>query len=586
MTLEVDTELRSEILSKCRSGELLANLSERRWESSESRNQPAVTAAADIHNAGDFDLLAEFRTARLADLSGNRFFQAQRFFCELLPFLNGTIEDVSQSVRDMVERGGHDMMANAPNNAFRDWCARDAHRPELALEIARSDLDFDTALLTFALEAGAVFDCDKYVTEAIKLSSEPLAHIRLHAITALGRIDCSHDPDLHRKVLAHLATVVENAQDDNELAVATGCLLDRYVSDENLDSPEIETVLRAAADKAGDATQCALADALRRHGNHLPAGLRDIILSALVIIDPANKGTINLLDVALTGMDAEEDWRTIADHIHAMISGPASEIQLKDFDSLTHDLRTNPGLLHRLLIHWLVSGDAFACRQIASQATEVGRDATPVDIDFPNMGLSDTELVALCARALGFLELSPVTAASILVAAIRTASAPAQAEIGELLFDPLLINYSGVAESYLDDIANDSGDLANLTVNNALERRKLYLDDLRSVGNLPELHPSNDNRRAAAERQRDVQSAANKAADEFSVLSKLVPRSLLLYGNSSATYADRENSGTLSRNYMKLATFTTSVEIPRLEIYDPVGFSYRCLRFRRTRQLP
>ena len=588
MTLKIDEEVQSEILSACRAGELLHDLSKYRWHQHGSGNDVAVAAAADIHNRGDFNLLAEFSNAHLKKLTTHRFFTVQLFFTELLPNINGTVEDVSQCVKDMVECGGRDLVANDPNVAFRAWCKKDAQRPEGALRIALANPNKDTGVLAFALEAGAEFDRKKYVTKAIELSSLPQAHIKLHCITAMGRIDCSDERELQTKVTTRISKIIEDTDDGVELANATLCLLEIYARDENLAAGEIEPALTIAVAKSGDETQNALATALWNYHDNLTPSLRDLFLSALEEIDPKNQGTLDRLDLALLHMLDVGNRETVANHLHKMITNPSKGVQLRQFNSLADALRGKQrSFLNWLLVRWLRYGENLACGEVASLLTEVGREATPInDVDFSTMALSESDLMLISRRALGFLNLAPVAAASILVGAIRASDGTSKSKLCELLFDPLLINYLGAAEIYLQTIANDTSDCASETVQEALKKREHYISGLRSIGDLPELIPSNQNRRVAAEKQKETQSRANKTAEKSSILSSIVSRSVILYGNSTVTYIDRERSGTLSRSIMKMNKFEISVEIPRMEIIDPVGSMYRRLLLRRRPEQP
>lgn len=106
-----------------------------------------------------------------------------------------------------------------------------------------------------------------------------------------------------------------------------------------------------------------------------------------------------------------------------------------------------------------------------------------------------------------------------------------------------------------------------------------YIEGLKSTGNIPELHPSQENREVYRRRFLSQMSEAMKNAEKESVFLSLVSKSVLLYGRKSIDYV-YDPDGEARRMEMPLKRFGTEMELPRLENIDPYGLDYMIRIFR------
>ena len=156
----------------------------------------------------------------------------------------------------------------------------------------------------------------------------------------------------------------------------------------------------------------------------------------------------------------------------------------------------------------------------------------------------------------------PVVVGSVLVAALRAASAEWRDAIKELLFDPMLLNYGGALRDHLRGIAAD--DPAFEAVQDVLTRIDAYIAGLEAAGTIKELHPSEYRRQLERIRMMDFNREVNKKARRQSIFHDIVHRSVLLHGRHSITFVDGVN-GERRPVEMKLHTFEHSIEWPRME---------------------
>ncbi len=235
------------------------------------------------------------------------------------------------------------------------------------------------------------------------------------------------------------------------------------------------------------------------------------------------------------------------------------------------------------VVRWLLSGEYSLARSAVALLSNVGGAPTNLTVDLNPYLLSEENALFLARKAVGWFFIHPITAASILLCIIRSGSSEVSSKASDLLFDPLLLNYSGELREHLDTLVKGGPDDAKLQVEHALKLLDKYLENLRAVGSIPELDPSERERLIRDQRHYEQMQKIHKTAEKSSVLINLVHRSVLLYGSGSIEYR-REQDGRLHRHEMKLQNISTSWEGPRLQRIDPLGLQVQLQSFRREQK--
>ncbi len=232
--------------------------------------------------------------------------------------------------------------------------------------------------------------------------------------------------------------------------------------------------------------------------------------------------------------------------------------------------------MHRLLIQAFLTANLGLAKGLTDVLNVIEKPA-PFSFDLAPFKLAPLQLRYLCRKAVGFLFLKPVVAASLLVAALRADNGESSGEIEDLLFDPLLVNFGGDPHDYLATIS--PADPVYPAAQMVLARESLYLEGLRAPGILKELHPSEARR--AAQRQQMIEEgrAVHKMVQKESVFMNLVHRTVLLYGRKSLTFVPDRDSRFHGME-MELHAMSVSFEMARATIVDPVGVEYMLLVFR------
>jgi hypothetical protein len=175
-------------------------------------------------------------------------------------------------------------------------------------------------------------------------------------------------------------------------------------------------------------------------------------------------------------------------------------------------------------------------------------DGLPLEIDPAELKPVDFVHTLFVARkTIGYLFMQPISATAVLISLMRHATdAEVLAELGALLFDPLLLNFTGKVRDYVVQQSDIESGKVKETLDKALKAVDDYLDDLRSV------------------------------------ILNLVSKSVLLYGRTSIDYVYAAD-GQIHRMETPLQRHGTEIEFPRMENFDPFGQNYMLRIFRNER---
>lgn len=532
----------------------------------------AIVRCAQLHNSGQLDLLRLVEDGTLQALPGPSFFMAMHFFCKVLPELKATPARVMAVVDALVQHGGDDLAANQPNAAFREWCSKDPSRSHEV--IAASDAGDPMAMrhLTFALEGAGD------VTGARRIALMFEGERALSAVTALGRIV---DLDLASvtETIETLAQVLDRDGTDLVRSNVLYAFMSVLSRDAALWGPLSTALLERLLEGAGELTLHQGARVLWAHPKALRPEIVVAITAALRGVNPANRGTIEELDLgvrALLETGYEEEALQLVTHLASSNQG----LELSAFSSFMQTLVDGaPERLSMAAARWLRGGDRNLCDGLAEAMRQLGRDEVELTLRAEDIGDDPSLQIFICRKAIGYFFLQPRLAASVLVSVLRHCRDDVAEKIQDLLMDCLLVNYGGV-RAYLERIGAD--DPAKPRVDAALAGNDAYLAALRAIPEIKELRPSEHDRRIERIRRHDAMAAAHKEAQKNSVLLSLIKRSVILYGNRTLSFiADGHKA--LKPIETDLNRLEVSFEMPRMLFVDPIGLDFKLRVFRNER---
>lgn len=575
----MSTDLAAEIVAHARADTLLDaifNQYGRHWFKDDD---PTIAALAEQHNQGAIDLLAIVTPQSIEPYKGSTFFNGQHVYRALISQLDASAADLLTVVQTLLDGAGQDMAAGLPVEEFAKWCSLDPARPVELLALVDADFPNADRFLTIAIKNGVNVDRGHFLDRAYGFLTAGSETQKQAAINALGQVPPLDYADWARWLDAFTALVAGTESDSTSSTMLTA--IARRLPDAPEKYRDLLTDLGIAiAQTLGDHVLDTVARTVAFDLDHIPDRLLEALLDTLKHVKATNLGTIETLDFALMKLVEQgqnERARVLLDHL---IRRPDDPIDAEKFDSFWYKLAEIGGdIMDDWIVTWLLDGDYALCHALDDNLFSPGSDERTLAIDFSRYSLSDPDHSYLARKAIGTFFLKARVMASILVSLLRTAPAEQSEQIVDLLVDPILLNYSSVAEGFLKDIAADHADPAQPHVERALARLGAYLDGLKSIGRVPELHPSERERTIEWQRHADSMSEAHRQARRKSIFASIMSESVLLYGTGSVSWVP-DPATEPRRIETPLATISHSFEIPRVDIVDPMGLQLMLMSFR------
>ncbi|MXZ49691.1 MAG: hypothetical protein F4073_05075 [Rhodobacteraceae bacterium] len=579
-TLPFDKQhFKKNVLAASDANNLLAWLCEEQCNLSNPHFDEMCQILIELHNSNQLNFIELIDSEWLESNIRHDFWSIQYLFTKLVPDLEVEVDLLISVVDRLITHAGEDMLANRPNSALREWLKR---RPgEIAKLLERLKQGNDELLpnLTFVLEAGAAIDMKKYHSAAIELLADQRSLARHSAITALGRIDTTSDETLHVLGLQKLAHFIEKRKSEDEMAVAVRALLDNFARAQLIEEAEIIRLIELTSQNASPHLHHQLAMTLHHNHTSFNTPVKLSIILALGAADPSMKGVIKEIDYAFSGCIDSENRTAIAMCLQKFLNHPETPLQLSELEGFVHNLaKKNSDTFGWLVVHWLRSGNHASRLALPTLFRHFTKEEFELNVSLDEFDFSDTELVFVSRKTLGYLLVKPAMAASLLISFLRNVNEKnAAKEIAELLVDPLMINFPGQARDIVDQAAKTE-DKAQKYLQAALEAHEKYLEGLSSMPKIRELWPSSTKRQVQAELQRKQISQSFKDAQSSSTFFNLIPKQVLLHGVGIVSYV--HNKGVLQRtDEVLLSSLGTSVEVPRFEFIDPLHLYHLIFEF-------
>jgi hypothetical protein len=534
-----------------------------------------------LHNADTIDVLEPARQIASSPIDQHEFFTVMHVYTELIPTLEAETPAMLAAVKALVARAGDDMTSGMPNGAYRTW-AEQGKRARATLAAIDPDDPEDSAYVFLGLQALAKSEPDAALDEAIAYLGGTSAPARSAAAKAIGTFALSTSEG--RQQAAEALSAAAPAADDNSLGhiLTAMCEIARAHPDMSADAA---TLIIASAPQAGDQAIHQLSLEFMFHGEELPAEIVAGLTAIMHKVRIANQGTLEHIDAAGGKLVTHKRLDEALALITPLISAHDELTSLETLDAFSYALlQLPPDQLAQVVIGWLLSPDPNLGRATMSLVgAHHGDKSLILQLDGATLDLPDADRILLAHRTIGWLFIHPITAASLVVGLLDGAGDAAAKVIADILFDPLLINFSGGLGDWLAERANDGSDPVQPVLTDLLARLEAYIEGLRRTGRIKEFRPSERERLIENHRQHESMRQAHKQAEKKSIFMSIVSRQVLLYGTRSISYFEGPD-GKKQRNEMKMHSFSHSIESPRLNILEPFDLDYTLRVFRAMRK--
>lgn len=536
-----------------------------------------------LHNERLVDVVGAFGALDGTGTNGPDFFLTRQVFEQALPYLDAPVIPVMRRVLHLYRSAGQDLMAGTIIGKFVEFCAGQPSRSQEALaEVETNHADYSD-LLAATLAAGFRSDCQAFLNHAIRLSRDVNVALRRGAIFSLANFDPQGSAELLGQAIAGLESSVDGEADDSVLAAAISAayaLLQRDRSQER----RITALIGRALSKGSDFTLHAASEFFW-HAAKIPVPLIEVLLANLKRVKPTHKGTLDNIDHGIARLLKGDSSEIALEWLENMLLATPNELTMGVFDSVAGEIFGNHALRNKIVTRWFMRGERTLCNAVHDIIGNVHhRENVLLEIDAVELKSTDlAHMIFLARKIIGYLFTQPVSVASLIVSLMhQTEEDEILVELGSLLFDPLLLNYTGKAFDYVGQQAKIENGKVKETLERSIRAIDEYLEGLRSVGELPALYPSTAQRESYRRNFSRQMAESMKKAEENSVLLKLVSKSVLLYGRKSINYVHGVN-GQTHRMETPLHSHGVEVEYPRMGNLDPFGMDYMLRIFRNER---
>ena len=522
-----------------------------------------------ILNGPDAPPIDLYLEEALGDLKEFKFFSVQHVLCDLIPLLNVDQGVLLAFVTRLVDAGGDDLTAGDPSTAFGEWTKQDATRAVKVYKAARCGDSFALRHLSIVLKM------HEDISESLVFVQSDERKAKLSAISALGSMDLG---ERYEEVLGTL--LQEASSDDEEIALHSLKTAYRAASARRSFLPTgfDEQLERVFHTRSPFAIHLA-ADLLCLYRGSLTEKAINLCFDAVSDVDPNSKGTISHIDLAAAQLVDNGCTEKVVRLLNKLLDRAEGQVTLDAFDNTYYALqKAGLDVLGSAVVYWLLNGGTYTRNCLANKVCSVGQDNPPFSVPAAYLPPESSDQLFLCRKAIGWFFMDPLAAIVIPLAVLRNGSPDIAKEVLELIYNPLLLSYSGKLKDYLvrymeNDDVNGSG-LAEL-----LARKKAFQDAMTGIERLVELHPNEMQREIDYLQRTEQTKRSMEEASRKSILRELFNEQYILYGNRFLTQI-RINGEETNLVEHEMNSFSISSELPLLDIVDPVGLDYQLSYFK------
>lgn len=535
-----------------------------------------------LHNEGLIDVVEAFKSLRNESSNGPDFFLTRHLFGKILPDLDASVPPVMRCVLHLYQDASSDLTASVIFKSFINFCEKDISRLREALAEIEASPDTFTDLLSATLIAGSRIDNPFYLAQTIRLCEDKNIKLRRHAVFSLGKLNWPKDTKVSDSALAALERSVRVETDDQTLAgiaKSAFAFLPQYKAQEQ----RVAMLIVSALVRGGDYTLYAVSEIFGLHTEELPVTLLDALFVHLVRVKSTDKGTLNNIDYGISYLFKNDKPEKAIQLLEELLLTQPNELTMEVFDCTAREI-LNKALISKVLTRWFLRGDRVLCAAVHIIVDAHHVDDLPLEIDPTELELADSVHILFIARkAIGYLFGQPISVSTILISLMRnTTDDEVLKELGGLLFNPLLLNFTGKTRDYITRQSRLESCKVKAIIDQALNAIDEYLKELLSVGNLTALHPSEKHQEAYRRHFSQLMTESWKAAEAQSPILNLFSKSLLLYGRKSISYV-YSSDGQPHRMESPLQSYSIEKDVPRMGELDPIGLDYMLRSFRNER---
>lgn len=525
----------------------------------------------ELHDAGCIDLTSDRNLSAIDALEHNDFWIAIHPLNKAIPNLNCSHLDVLKFVNSLVTKAGADGAAGMPNLSLITWSQ---HNPDKAQNIVGGIKALDDLCLAHGVFAVLGLGDEGLAFDLIRHTESAVIGVGLLALGRMERVSASGIKQGVDKAFS----VIESETDADVRASAMEAAFRLWEKLGPLEPYRQREFIEVIGSRRDPTELSILSAMLFFHNKGLPKESIDRVLGLLATTPSNSSATLRNLDLAIKTDDDRWEFEQVVPVFAECIPRLDEKPDRRAYHSFPEWVWSNPQHISYLFANWLNGGKFALC----SYLTELlSGDATGVGVWIQKAHIppNANDQIFMARKCIGFLWHREVTAASILLSILKNGKATARTVAEEFLFNPLLLSYGGDLRQFLETQLTNRSKRISECAKRLLAKHDAHLAGIETTKGMVELLPTIEQRRAVAMKDRDRNRDIQKQAQERSIFASLATRQTLLYGRKSFSII-HGTDGAKHPNISALSEISHSVELPRLMVIDPVGFSEMLQVFR------
>ena len=574
--------LRKELLEAYGAGDFLEAVFRCSLASGDRRDEVASELVA-LHNEGLIDIVIAFEGLKNDPAAKPDFFLTRNVFENALPQISASISSVMRCVVHLLREAGQDLVAGTIINSYIRFCERSRSRPSEAVKQIESDPDTFAVLLPSTIGAGSSFDPDDCINEAIRLCDCTNLGLKQQALVSLGSCRWPEGTHIPEKVFLALERAIATNDDDQVLSAVITAAFSLFQRDRS-DETRVVSIIAGALAKGQQFAIHAAAVVFGFHSNELTPALFETLVPSLRSVPPENIGTVRNIDFGIGHLLKTENATRAISLLEQLLLANPGKLKVENFPTSVESIRSDSVLVSKIITRWLFNGSRVLCKAVQAMVEAPNNKTSSLRADPAELPSGEPLGVLFVGRkAVGYLFFKPLTAASFVISLMHhTNDNRVLTDLASLLFDPLLLNFTGALREYAVKTSQTESPDVKERIEKAIQSLDQYLANLVSVGEIPALHPGEAQREVYHRHFSQQVSKSFKAAQAKSTFLNLVSRSVVLHGTSSIHYVYSQD-GSPKRMDMEFRRLGTEMEVPRMTHIDPFGLEYM-LRVLRAEQ--
>ncbi len=496
-------------------------------------------------------------------------------YCSALPKLDTSVIDI---INVFIHLKNEPLVYGDFEQAYFLFCQQSLDRSKAALSFILEQSENSYPLLNNTIMAAAKLDSSWVIEQLSTLIKHESVGIRIQIYSAIGRVSLNDldMPSVRLKLLESALNIETGSSEKSEI-FRSAFLLARQTP---ILWPQVQLLFEQCLQKYEPLVIQEASYLAAFNGQDLPNSVVTYLMPYFKDTMPAQPKTLNYLSYFIRNEINGEKYSLVEDLLETLLI-KNNGLKVSDFQHLDHELvkELNSGFLNRIVTKWFLMGDIQLCSALYDVITKGDRDRIELSIDESVLPLTDNEFLFLVRKTVGWLFYTPIAAISFLLSIIPHTKADLKTQITQLLYDPLLLSYTGKGKDFLIKKIENTDISTQTIIKQLLSDLERYQADLKDIKLVKELRVSQKEVNIYWQDFEEKMSQSMSEARKGSIVDLIATTQTILYGNDVVISSTLGNENQRIKNTMHSVRYP--YEVPKMSIIDPEGLNImlRILRY-------